>query len=618
LTDQILKILGIVGSGVSRDTLTPMMRGPAAGEEATQAWDRAGVVQNPEIWSVYGTYMSQPETLDQQMQLWHEMAGWDLVAAALGEISEEATQPDFVTGHTLWFESTDKGFEKDLMKLRDALRIEEHLPSQIWHVAGYGNNFEHLHYETGQGVTGMSFAHPIDVRRYWLAKNRQCVGFNWKQESPPNSTAMNLGDSAFVRGVINSGANVPKSLWFPWDMLHMRRMTRSRINEHGEPIFKEAQGVYKKLRLALDQMIVHRLQIQPDRYIVKIDTADQPPAEQMRTVQRWQQMMRKKLSFGPGQSPANLAISDFRSQYDPMALDSVLWLPMPRNRAHAVDKLNGTLQVPDVFDIDMLLKLFFSIMGMPLSWLGITNGGDGAQQPASGKALLAQDMRFLRKTRSVRKPVIDQYTWMCYFHALLLNKDVDNLNITARMSDISGLEDQIRLELLNAQMDLLDKLGTALGNIGVPSHVMVDLVFRRYMRLPDDVVNAVITALPDEMPAQNEGVSDALVTRVHQIMGGETRLPNQIRKLMEVLGKGENEMRAFINKSSRVEVMDRLPRKALVKSLMEARDNDVSKPSTVLMEWVPERDASSMPAMPRPAVAGPGNSDGVTWRKYYH
>jgi len=607
--NQLLKVLGIVGSGVSRDTLSPMLRGPTAGEEQQREWEKAGQVQNPEVWGVYGNYMQQPETLDQQMQLWHEMLNWDLVGAALKELSEEATQPDFVTGHTLWFESTNKALEKKLMKLRDALGVEEHLPSQVWHVAGYGNNFEKLHYETGQGITGIGFAHPIDVRRYWLAKNRQCIGFMWKAEDPPQTENFQVNGATFVRGTITGGgaANVPKNLWFPWDFLHMRRMQRSRINEHGEPIFKEAQGIYKKLRVALDQMVVHRLQIQPDRYVINIDTKDQPPAEQMRTVQRWQQMMRKKMAFGAGQSQANLTVTDFRSQYDPLALDTVLYMPMPRDTQHAINKLPGTPQVPDVFDIELLMNLFFSIMGMPLSWLGGIKGGGGGGggdgQPASGKALLAQDMRFLRQTRSVRKAVIDGYTWMAYFHALLLDENIDDLNISAKMSDISGLEDQIKLELLQMQIDLLDKLGSALGNIGVPPHVMVDLVFIRYMRLPDDVVNAVITALPSEGPApgQQENVN-AVEQKIRQVMLTETDMTNKIMGLIKVLRSTGGEMETYLNESQKQRVMDMLPRKSTLKLMESVRSQPDHKSNQILMETKLDL-TGSMPPAPIPAVA---------------
>jgi hypothetical protein len=593
-----------------------MLRGPEATFAAQKAWDQAGVVQNPEIWGVYGNYMQQPETLDQQMLLWHEMLSWDLVAAALGEMSEEAVQPDFVTGHHLWFECSDQKMEKKLMEMRDSLHIEELLLSQVWYVAGYGNDFERLHYEPGQGVIGMSFAHPIDVRRYWLQKNRACVGFLNKNETAVDGlNQLTISGNTFIRGTLPGGGSNPKNLSFPWDYLHLRRLQRSRVNEHGEPIFKEAQGVYKKLRLALDQMVVHRLQVQPDRYVVTVDTKDQPPAEAYRTVQRWKQELRKRLAFGAGQSQSNLTVQDFRAQYDPMALDTTLFLPQPRDSHHAIDKMQGTPQVPDVFDIELLMDLFFAIMGMPPSWLGNrSGGGQGEQAPASGKALLAQDMRFLRKTRSVRKPLVDGYTWLGYLHLLLSNEDVSQLQITTRMSDISSLEDQMRLELLNAQVDLLDRLGSALGQIGVPAHILVDLVFRRYMRLPDDVVNAVITALPQENPnPQQESVSDKAVKRIHEFVSSETHLTGQIRKLVEVLHQGDRQMRDFLNKRLRIEAMDRLPITKSVKLLTEARAAMAdAKSTTVLVEQNFGDYGTTLPKSPIPASAG-----NPAWRGFY-
>jgi hypothetical protein len=36
-------------------------------------------------------YMRRPVTFDAMLQLWDEMAGWDLMAAALVEIVDEAT-----------------------------------------------------------------------------------------------------------------------------------------------------------------------------------------------------------------------------------------------------------------------------------------------------------------------------------------------------------------------------------------------------------------------------------------------------------------------------------------------------------------------------------------------
>jgi hypothetical protein len=245
---------------------------------------------------------------------------------------------------------------------------------------------------------------------------------------------------------------------------------------------------------------VHRAQVQPDRYVINIDVQEQAPADQMRTVQRWKQMLRSKQSFGRGDTDSMSAPTDFKSFYNPWALDSVLWVAMPKGFQHTITKLAGTANVPDVYDIELLTDLFYSIIGMPKSWFGIGDSGGGGAP--SGKSLLAQDIRFLRKVRSIRKPILSQYTWLGNFHAILKGKtNLDSLNIQAKMADIGGLEDQMKLDLLSTQADILGKLADVMAAYNLPKEAWVELIFKRYLRLPDNVVNVFMTALPSPMEA---------------------------------------------------------------------------------------------------------------------
>jgi hypothetical protein len=219
----------------------------------------------------------------------------------------------------------------------------------------------------------------------------------------------------------------------------------------------------------------------------------------------------------------------------------------------------------------------------------------------------------------VRKGVIDGYTWLAYFHALLTDQNIEDLNITAKMSDISGLEDQIKLELLQVQVDLLDKLGSALGNIGVPTHVMVDLVFRRYMRLPDDVINAVITALPNEgpLPGQEES-ADKADKAIKQMMLTEATTVNRILGLVKMLKSGGKEMQMYVNETTMAAARDRLPTAKAInaqKSLMEAANNASPEAANrILLEWSLSMDGhnvlAGMPQPPTPAVGG------AKWRQF--
>ncbi len=560
VSTNLFKYLGMVGSsGMRTGSLVPRSNTPNSGQELFRDFSEAGKTADPDVWTKFNSYTKKPTTFDAMLQLWEEMAGWDLMAAALVEIVDEATQTDQNSPATLWYQCNDRDFEDELNGMAVNINIEEILPSQVWHVAGLGNHFEKIEYAPNEGVMGLSFVHPLDVRRYWLERNRKCVGFRWSNHHPSKEAAFVHPDNKtpIERVSLNDGNNL-EELWYPWDFLHFRRMFRLRISEHGEPLFAEADGIYKKLRMAVDQMVVHRAQVQPDRYVINVDTKDQAPMEQMKTVQRWKQMLRSKLAFGGGSGAGGDGMNDpsgFQSFYNAWSLDTILWMAKPNGFEHVVEKLPGTATVPDVYDIELLTDLFYAIIGMPRSWFGAKSGdgGGGGEQASSGKALLAQDMRFLRKIKSIRRPIINQYTWLGYFHAILKGKDIRQLDIKAMMSPIGSLEDQMKLEMLRQQAEVLDLLADVMQKYNLPKEAWVETIFKRYMHLPDEVVNIFLTSLPAEIeqPMESKKRTDApytykLIREIEEALGGVPGATDKIRALKESI-QGNNEVATCIN-----------------------------------------------------------------------
>lgn len=501
---KLISHLGLVGSaGAPYNSIVPRSASPQAAQHNYQDFSDAGKIADVDIWSRYSSMMKRPVSFDSMLNLWEEMSGWDLIAAALSETVHETLQTDAHCPGTLWYECNNSQFEDECNSMLQRIRMEDFIPSQVYNISAMGNAFEKLDYEPDNGVVGMSFAHPMDVRRYWLERNRRCVGFRWNLRKPRKDDAFVGLDnvSPIQRVSLNAGQDL-EQLWYPWDFLHLRRLFRLRMTEHGEPIFEEAQGIYKKLRLALDQMVVHRAQVQPDRYLVNIDVKDQAPREQMATVNRWKQNLRSKLAFGRGGD----MLSDptkMDAFYNAMALDTVLWMAKPNGFNHAIEKLAGTANVPDVYDIELLTDLFYSIIGMPKSWFGATK--DATNTAPSGKSLLAQDMRFLRKIKTIRRPIINGYTWLAYFHAVLKNQRVDDLEIRAKMAPIGSLEDQMKLEMLSSQAEILNSLGDVMDKYRLPREAWIDVIFKRYLHMPDDVVNVFLTAMPEESEPVAEG-----------------------------------------------------------------------------------------------------------------
>ena len=562
LATRILRQLGLISPSGSMSTnqLVPHGHTPAAQQQLLTDFDKLSKIENPDIWSSYGSLMKGPKSYEEMLKLWDEMSGWDLLAAALQEFTEEACTTDTNSPGVLWYECNDANFEEELNDMLLKIEVEDRIESQVWHLASFGNNFEKLEYSKGEGITGINFIHPMDIRRYWLAKNRQCVGYYWSGH-PPDKTSIYVGldnTTEIERVSLVDTAGV-ENLWLPWDFMHMRRMFSHRASEHGEPIFDQAQNIYKKLRLAVDQMVVHRAQVQPDRYAVQIDTGEQSPTDQMKTIQRWKMSVRNSLSFGGGNGTQNMSDpTDFKSFYNPLALDTMIWIAKPKGFENTITKLAGTANVPDVYDIELLTDLFYSIIGMPKSWFGM---GKDAGGTVSGKALLAQDIRFLRKVKAIRRPVINAYTWLAYFHAILLGKKPEDLEIRARMSEIGGLEEQMKMELLERQAGILDMLGNVMTTYGLPREAWIEVIFSKYMHLPQEVVNVFLTSLPAETaqpgmesikrkptPSQakiiqeisaklgpNTKVVRELQDMVSQNFGSKVRVPKRFRNISEVL-----------------------------------------------------------------------------------
>jgi len=236
--------MGLTGtSGGRTGSLVPRAQTPDADQRLWQEFQDAGRVGDPEIWTKFNSVMKRPTTFEAMLQLWDEMAQWDLVAAALVEIVDEATQVDANSPGAIWFQCNDAAFEEELNDLLVRLEVETLIQSQVWYISAMGNHFEKLEYAPKEGILGMSFVHPMEMRRYWLERNRKCVGYRWLNHKPNKEDVFVQPDNRtpVERVSMASGQNI-EDLWYPWDFLHFRRMFRMRMSEHGEPIFAEADG----------------------------------------------------------------------------------------------------------------------------------------------------------------------------------------------------------------------------------------------------------------------------------------------------------------------------------------------------------------------------------------
>jgi hypothetical protein len=98
-----------------------------------------------------------------------------------------------------------------------------------------------------------------------------------------------------------------------------------------------------------------------------------------------------------------------------------------------------------------------------------------------------------------------------YFHLLLKGYDISKIELKAHMPPIGSLEDQMKLEMLDKQADILTKLGDVMDKYALPREAWIDLVFKKYMHLPAEIVDVFLTALPKEAEQPTESKSKNIV-----------------------------------------------------------------------------------------------------------
>lgn len=409
-----------------------------------------------------------------QVSDWKDMVSYSPIAAAVRLIVEECIQTEQTCPAVLW---ADGGEEDVIDEVNDLflskLKIEEVIRSQFWWVIGYGNNFEKL--VTGpEGVHGW-YSVPLDSIDRIVDEQHRLIGFDYKEEQPPEGE-----NSCAIWGEDTGGSNV-KRLWRPWDFIHMRLMGENRESEYGTSLLYPAANVYKKLRMAEDQMITYRLQMQPSRYLLKLDTGEGGVPDMWSLSNQWNNYLRSNRLIDSKDNK-------YEVRYNPWSLDDLIIIPRRKDSQSDFTKLQGDTEVPDITDVKYLMRMMAGMMNVPPEFMGL-EASNGSTLTAKS-SLAVQNIRFLRSLKSCRSAVMQGYDYTARIHLALNNKD-PFVPMRMVMSNITALESQNQIELADAQSLLVDKLIQLGDNIRAPKAEWLRMVFTKFMPLPDELVDMI-------------------------------------------------------------------------------------------------------------------------------
>lgn len=411
-----------------------------------------------------------------------EMTKFEFIQPIVELYAEEATQPDTSKGKTVWYECNDSEIEKDLNKMLDRINNEDLVYPIAFDLAGFGNHIRRVLRNEEDGITQLVPCELKEIERIWEPTTRRLVGFNWKDNPPAPSEAVTVGN---------------QPLFAPWEFVHFRRLGRSTKTEYGEALIEHLFPLYRKIKLAVDQMLIFRLNSMPNRFAVMIDVGTQSVSEAMETVNMFKNHFRSSLSID-GKS--------FEARHNPMALDSMMFFPKPKDSNTEVTTLQGTADVPDVPDLKLLFNMLFGAARVPKAYLGFEEDAGGLAKAS----LVTQDMRFARLTRVLRRPVVVGYHRLAQLQIAFRGKDPKNYQVKVHMSKICALEEEVKATMMEKQANMAQTIIGICQMLTIPNKDIVELVFREILHLPNNFINVAKLAMSVQqavgMPQQDQGM----------------------------------------------------------------------------------------------------------------
>lgn len=392
------------------------------------------------------------------------MSESDLVGPILDVYAEEACQPDINKNRTLWYECDDGEVEKDLNLMLDRINAEEHLPSIVVGAAGTGNEFRRVLYNengvqqlVGVPRTDSGSSSRMPVRRLWDRTTRRLIGFLWANEKPRDEDVLYPDH---------------KEIFAPWSFIHFRRIHRS-DTEYGVAMLDKLYPIWRKLEQSIDQMVLYRRHTMPNRHAVVIDTQEMDLTDAMEQLHIFAHMLR--------QQHVMTSNGAMESRHNPPALESMLFIPKRGSEDQTeITTLQGDKDVPDVPDIEQLLKQFYGGARVPKSYMGQDDEGSSLAQAS----LVSQDIRFARVVRGIRRMIVAGFYRLAQIHLAITGKDPTRYNVKVRMSRISTIEEEVNVAILEKQANLARTIADLCQQLEIPNREVIDLVFREYLSVP--------------------------------------------------------------------------------------------------------------------------------------
>lgn len=367
------------------------------------------------------------EALRKTMYLDYELMDTDaIISSALDILADEATS-NSATGELLVIKTDDEKIKKILHNLfYDILNVEFNLWSWVRTTCKYGDSFLYLQVIEDHGVINVIPIHPSLMIR------------EEGSDADPSSPVFKYeGDGQFY-----SQANKFEQ----FEIAHFRLITDANFLPYGKSTIENARKEYKKLSLAEEAMLLHRIMRAPERRIYKIDIGNIPPNEVDAHMEQVIGEMKKTPYINPNTGEYNLQYNLQNSQED-------FYLPVRGgDSGTTIETLPGLGNDGQLEDIEYLRTKMMAALKIPKAYLGYD--GEGTRS-----GLSTEDVRFARMVERIQKIVVSELYKIAMVHLKVQGYDnKDLMNFELSLTSPSLIYERQKIDLLNEKFNLITNM----------------------------------------------------------------------------------------------------------------------------------------------------------------
>jgi len=379
---------------------------------------------------------------------YENMEDYPEISATYDIYADDATQPDFLTGRSLWATSKDKSIEDDL---NDMLHKRVQVEDDVWPlartIAKYGNVYgENLVNETG--VIGVNFL-PTPTCRRIERENGLLMGF--VQDTKGEFRIGPEDFQALLKSSLGGGpssARVGQStvtVYEDWEVTHWRLMSKHLRSVYGYGIGEPARWIWKRLMMLEDAMLIYKLTRAPSRYAFYIDTGSLDQQRGLAYVNKVKSHLKRKKFVNPLTGRPDM-------KYNPLSQDEDFFVPTTGGRdSTRIETLSGP-DYQSIEDVEYFQQKMFSALKVPKAYLG-------KLEEASKAVLSQEDVQFARTIMRIQRVIKNGFKKVCRVHLAAKGIAPSSVDYELNMTTPSTIFDLARMEVWSAQSDLASRMG---------------------------------------------------------------------------------------------------------------------------------------------------------------